>query len=171
MMRNCRSDTASRNKRSREMGKLFEGDIDTACEYYRLIGLAEIEKTPEARTVVGRTGDRKSKMICVNAKKSQPDYKGTMRGGTSIVFEAKHTDSDRIEQSRVTSEQAERLEAHYKLGALCYVVVSFGRRTYARIPWDVWRTMKERYGRKYITETEGKEYSVGLKNGVVSFLD
>lgn len=159
------------NKRSRDSGKLFESYIDTACEYYRMIGRAEIEKTPEARTVVGRTGDRNSKLLCVNAKKSQPDYKGTMRGGTSIVFEAKHTDTGRIEQSRVTAEQADRLEAHYKLGAFCYVVVSFGFQLYARIPWSVWRDMKGIYGRKYITKEEAEEYKVPLPNGIVAFLE
>lgn len=159
------------NKRSRDEGKLFEAYIDTACEYYRLTGRAEIEKTPEPRRVIGRTGDRSSKMICVNEKKAQPDYKGTLRGGASIVFEAKHTDTYRIEQSRVTGEQADRLDAHYAMGAHCWVVVSFGFRTYARIPWTVWRDMKGYFGRKYITDSESREYGLPLINGIVAFLD
>lgn len=162
---------AIRNKQSRDEGKLFESYIETACEYYRLKGIAEIEKTPEPRRVIGRTGDRKSKMICVNEKKAQPDFKGTIRGGTSIVFEAKHTSDDRIKQDVVTPEQAERLDRHYRLGASCWVVVSFGFHTYARIPWEVWRTMKGRYGRKYITESESREFGIPLINGVVAFLD
>ncbi len=121
--------------------------------------------------MVGRTGDRNSKMVCVNEKKAQPDYKGTLRGGASVVFEAKHTDSDRIEQSRVTPEQAKRLDAHYAMGAHCWVVVSYGFRTYARIPWEVWRDMMGLYGRKYITEREAGEYRIALPNGIVAFLD
>ena len=162
---------AIRNKQSRDEGKLFESHIETACEYYMLKGIAEIEKTPEPRRVIGRTGDRKSKMICVNEKKAQPDFKGTLRGGTSIVFEAKHTSDDRIKQDVVTPEQAERLDRHYRLGASCWVVVSFRFRTYARIPWQIWREMKGRYGRKYITESESREFGIPLINGVVAFLD
>jgi recombination protein U len=162
---------AIRNKQSRDEGKLFESHIETACEYYRIKGIAEIEKTPEPRRVIGRTGDRKSKMVCVNEKKAQPDFKGTLLGGKSIVFEAKHTDTDRMKQDVVTHEQAERLDRHYKLGASCWVVVSYKFRTYARIPWDVWRKMKGRYGRKYITEQEAEEYKIPLIDGIVAFLD
>ena len=166
-----RVERADVNSRSRAAGALFESHIETACDYYRMIGRAEIEKTPEARTVVGRTGDRKSKMICVNAKKSQPDFKGTLLGGTSIVFEAKHTDGDRIHQSRVTKEQADRLDSHMRMGAACYVLVSFSFRLYARIPWEIWRDMGMHYGRKYITCQEAEAYRVPLPNGVIAFLD
>jgi recombination protein U len=165
------SEKAVINKRSRDEGKLFESYIETACEFYKHTGKAKIEKTPEPRRVIGRTGDRKSKMICVNEKKAQPDFQGTLRGGTSIVFEAKHTDTDRIQQSRVTPEQWDDMEAHHRLGASCWVVVSFGFRSYARIPWAVWREMKGHYGRKYITEAESREFGLPLVNGIVAFLD
>jgi recombination protein U len=76
-----------------------------------------------------------------------------------------------MKQDVVTPEQAERLDRHYKLGASCWVVVSYKFRTYARIPWDVWRKMKGRYGRKYITEQEAEEYKIPLIDGIVAFLD
>ena len=158
------------NKRSREAGKTFENIIDVACEYYALFGVAEIEKTPEPRTVIGRTGDRKSKMICVNAKKAQPDYKGTLSGGRSIVFEAKHTDKDRIEQLRVGEEQTKRLDAHEKLGALCFVLVSFGYERFFRVPWAEWKRMKELYGRKYIKAEDVPGEELFTPDGVVAFL-
>lgn len=165
------SNQSSTNKHSRDSGKMFESHIETACEYYRMTGQAEIEKTPEARTVVGRTGDRHSQMICVNAKKSQPDFKGTISGGKSVVFEAKHTDTDRIEYSRVTESQRERLDKHNKMGADCFILVSFGFKVYARIPYDDWENMKKLYGRKYITAEDAKRYKVTLMNGIICFLD
>lgn len=36
-----------------------------------------------------------------------------------MVFEAKHTDSDKIDQSRLTPEQVESLTLHHKLGSCC----------------------------------------------------
>lgn len=162
---------AVRNKRSRDRGKEFENMIETACEYYSLRNYAEIEKTPEARQVIGRTGDRKSQMICVNAKKSQPDFKGTIGGGRSVVFEAKHTDDDRILQSRVTETQVENLVKHDKLGALVFVLVSFGMRRFYRIPLCEWLHMKELYGRKYITPDDVSAFEVRTAEGVLRFLE
>lgn len=59
-------------------------------------------------------------------KPAQPDYKGTLQGGRAVVFEAKHTSTGQMEQSRVTEAQAKRMEHHQELGALCFVVAGFG---------------------------------------------
>ena len=120
--------------------------------------------------MIGRTGGRNSKMICVNEKKAQPDYKGTLSGGRSIVFEAKHTDKDRIEQGRVNEEQEKRLNNHEKLGALCFVVVSFGYERFFRVPWAEWKRMKELYGRKYIKAEDVPGEELFTPDGVVAFL-
>ena len=53
---------------------------------------------------------------------TQPDYKGTLRNGFSIVFEAKHTDTDRIKRAVITDEQEKRLDKHLALGAECFVL-------------------------------------------------
>jgi recombination protein U len=162
---------AIRNKKSRSRGKEFESIIETACEYYSLRHYAEIEKTPEARQVIGRTGGRKSQMICINAKKAQPDFKGTLNGGRSVVFEAKHTDEGRILASRVTDAQAELLDKHELLGALTFILVSFGMEEFYRIPWYDWKRMKELYGRKYVTPSDLGEYRVREADGVLRFLE
>lgn len=162
---------SAKNKKSRQRGKEFENLIETACEYYSLRGVAEIEKTPEARQVVGRTGNRNSQMICVNAKKAQPDFKGTLSGGRSVVFEAKHTDDDRIQQSRVTDNQVENLLKHKRLGAEVFVLVSFGMRRFFRGPLENWLGMKELYGRKYITPEDCREFEVSeLPEGILDFI-
>lgn len=162
---------AIRNRTSRDRGKEFEDLVEAACEFYSVSYFAEIEKTPEPRRVIGRTGDRRSKMICVNEKKAQPDFKGTLHGGRSVVFEAKHTDKDRILQSCVTDEQAKRLNKHEKLGALTFVLVSFGMTEFYRIPWYDWKCMKELFGRKYVSPSDLGEYRVREADGVLRFLE
>lgn len=150
-------------------GKHFEEQIDIACEYYKRKGLAVIEKTPEPMRPLKPMG--KGKFLAFFEKKAQPDYKGTIKGGKAIVFEAKFTSSEKMQQSRVTEEQANILELHQKLGALSYVVIGYGTGGIYRIPWTVWQNMKGEFGRKYITENDVKDFQVGVKpNGLISIL-
>lgn len=161
---------AARNQHNRAAGKLFEEMLDAACDYYSLTGDAEIEKTPEPRKVVGRTGGRKSMMICINEKKAQPDYKGTLLGGRSVVFEAKHTDTEKMEQSRVSHEQTKSLDRHERLGALCFVLVSFSHEKFFRVPWGDWKRMKEMYGRRYIKADDLAGCELSISGGFIDFL-
>ena len=88
-------------KRSHATGTAFEQIINRACQYYKDLGIAVIEKTPEPMKVLGPLDKKHSKFIAVFVKQAQPDYKGTLCDGTSIIFEAKHTDSDRDRKSVV----------------------------------------------------------------------
>lgn len=88
------------------------------------------------------------------------------------MFEAKHTDTCRMEQDRVTPDQAERLERAMEYGAISFVLCSFGYAGFYRIPWDVWRNMKEIFGHKYITPKEISQFEVHIgRNGVLLFLE
>jgi recombination protein U len=88
------------------------------------------------------------------------------------MIEAKYTDTDRISQSRVTKGQADYLEEQYKLGAICYIVVGFSSGMVYRIVWSAWRDMKERYGRKYVTEADIEKYQVQeAADGTLLLLD
>lgn len=156
-------------RRSRAEGQQFEATIEASCEYYRLRGLAEIEKTPEPTKQLGPKGPDGHFTACYS-KKAQPDYKGTLAGGRSVVFEAKHTDKDRLLQSAVTDEQEKRLDRHAALGAECFVLVSFSFRQFFKVPWAVFRRMKDYYGRKYITPADVQEYKVEYMGGVLRFL-
>ena len=91
-------------------------------------------------------------------------------GGRSIYFEAKHTDDERIEQRRLTQEQQDDLEAHHKLGAIAFVLVSVSLTDFYRVPWPVWRDMAEIYGRKYMTHAELSRYEVPATAGFIKFL-
>jgi len=80
-------------RRSKASGETFERWISNACEFYLQNGWAHIEKTPEPFHITGK--DRDGTVKGYYEKKGQPDYKGILCDGTGIMFEAKHTDSDR----------------------------------------------------------------------------
>ena len=136
-------------------GKLLEQLIENSCRLYEEEGKALIEKTPEPMRVVRKLNDG-AHFICVFEKKGQPDFKGTIAGGRAVVFESKYTEAGRISQSAVTDEQAKRFEQHHALGAYCFILVGFSLDSFCAIPWEIWREMKERYGRKYIKCSEAE---------------
>lgn len=155
---------------SRAAGKNLETIIEEACTYYRDKDIADIEKTPEPMKVIRSLGD--GRFVACFEKAAQPDYKGIMYGGWAVNFEAKETEADRLKQSCVTPDQHERLERAYKYGAYVFVVVSFGLRDFYRIPWDVWRSMKELFGHKYITPQEAEPYRLRFAGpGILMFLE
>lgn len=144
-----------RNRSARAAGKAFEGMIDRACEAYRQLGKAMVVKIPEPRQVIGRTGDRRSNMICINAKKAHPDYMGSVApNGRTLVFDAKHTAKDRMLRTALTFTQASILETHLKCGAWCFVAVSFSFKDFFLVPFSLWKNMKEHVGRNYLLATD-----------------
>ena len=158
-----------RGKQARVAGGYFENIISASCDYYLSRGLAKIEKTPEPMKPLGAK-NRKGQFLACYTKQAQPDYGGTLKGGRSIYFEAKHTDDERIEQRRLTQEQQDDLEAHHKLGAIAFVLVSMSLTDFYRVPWPVWRDMAEIYGRKYMTHAELSRYEVPATAGFIKFL-
>lgn len=161
---------SQRGRQSRIMGDHFEGIIAASLKWYEDKGVACIEKTPEPMKPL-RAPNRQGRFLACYIKAGQPDFKGTLTGGRSVVFEAKHTDSDRIEYSRLTDEQVEKLSTHHKLGAAAFVLVSFGLQDFYRIPWEIWRDMKAIYGHKHIKQTELEPFRVQYIAGVLKLLE
>ena len=159
-----------RGYQSRLTGECFESMIAASLEWYRIKGVAEIEKTPEPMKPLGRP-NKKGQFLACFTKAAQPDFKGTLTGGRSVVFEAKTASADRIEYRAVTKDQNDRLELHWKLGASAFVLVSFALQDFYRVPWEVWRNMKGIYGRKYIKQAELEEYRVQYIAGVIKLLE
>ena len=157
-------------QRSREIGKLFEQRLDRSFEYLRHTGAAIIEKTPEPMKPLSRPNKYGQFKACFT-KSAQPDYKGVQRGGRMLVYEAKFTSKDRIEQDRVTETQAEYLNEYEKMEARCFILAGFMSGAVYRVPWYVWSNMKGCYGRKYATEADLKSYRVGESwNGTLYLL-
>lgn len=142
--RNIEYERRQQGRRAKYAGERFENMISAACNYYRSQNIADIEKTPEPMRPLKPYGDRRrGQYVAVFTKKAQNDYKGILNGGRCIAFEAKHTDADKIEASAVSDRQAELLENYEKMGASCFVLVSFKFEQFYRIPWSVWRDMKD----------------------------
>ena len=164
-----RAAAAVRGKASRRTGNLFQQMIDQTCIWYAEQGIAVIEKTPEPMRPISKPNRAGQFQACF-IKQAQPDYKGTLHGGRTIVMEAKHTDHTRIAFERVSEEQQRQLEAYHNMGAVTVVLVSFGMQQFYCIPWTVWRDMKARFGRKYIKAEDVQEFRVPVVGGRLDFM-
>lgn len=153
---------------NRESGKNFEEYIELSLLWYEKNGLAVIEKTPEPMRPLSRLEN--GRFVACYEQKAQPDYKGTLKSGRSVVFEAKYTSDIRIGQHCVTDKQAERLEQHERMGAICFILVGFSDRSVYRVPWNEWKRMKEIYGKKSLRPIDIKEFQVPSE-GVLKLLE
>ena len=157
-------------KINRDIGDAFEQYIIAACEAYKLQKLARVEKTPEPFKVIGSKKQNEYGIWVFEGyftAPAQPDFQGTLRGGRSIVFEAKTSQTDRIDRSDVTANQEDALEWHSSLGALAYVYVSIGLKAFYRVPWETWRDMKQIYGRKHLKLADLEPFRLKEHNGVI----
>ncbi len=156
-----------KNRVNNAQGRHFEREILAGCRIYEQYGIAVIDKTPEPFRVTSKnrkTGEFTGRF----GSHAQPDFQGTLYTGRSIVFEAKWTGKDRIARNVLTATQMEVLEKHRSLGALCGVCICI-RDEFFFVPWDVWRDMKDIYGRQYLKAEDIKQYKVKF-DGAVHFL-
>ena len=156
-------------RRSKAAGEHFELFLNRSCDYYKGLGIAIIDKTPEPFHITKNLGN--GKMQGYFETQAQPDYKGILCDGSSIMFEAKHTDSDRILQNVVSDKQVEMLNDYTALGAQCFVMVSMGYENYYRVPWFTWKNMKEFYGHKYMDAKELEEFRLKIKECTLLILE
>lgn len=163
------TDRSIRGRQSKILGGYFESLIEASLEWYKSNRIAFIEKNSEPMKQLSKPNARGQFLACYT-KAAQPDFKGTFCGGRSVVFDAKHTDAERIEYKAVTKEQRDSLEFHHNLGALSFVLVSFGLQEFYRIPWPVWRDMKATYGRQYIRKDELAHYKVQTSGTLIKLL-
>jgi len=155
------------NKVNNAQGHFFEGAIKAACALYSERERADVDKTPEPFRVIekGRDGIFKGRFTA----RAQPDFQGTLAGGRSIVFEAKHTTTDRLKRDVLTGEQQDTLARHHRMGAVAAVCAGIGNNFFF-VPWVIWRDMKQHFGRKYVTAANLEPFRVRF-NGAVLFLD
>ena len=161
---------SQQGRQNRHAGEYFENLIAASLNWYRDKGWALIEKTPEPMKPL-RAPNKPGQFLACYVKAGQPDFKGTLTGGRSVVFEAKHTDGDKIEYGRLTEKQIESLTQHHELGAAAFIMVSMSLTAFYRVPWDVWRDMKQIYGRKHIKQFELEPYRVQYIGGVIKLLE
>lgn len=161
-------DAASvRNHISSDRGREFEYLIMTGCDYYADRRRAVIGKVYEPyRCLKKYDGGR---FLGQWVGRAEPDFKGVLRGGRAIAFEAKSTKKSRIQKSALTNEQAEWLDAQAEMGAVVFVCVEIKDRFFS-IPWYVWRDMRSVFGKKFLMPGDIAEYEVAC-DGAVRFLD
>lgn len=148
-------------------GKNFEKLIESACDYYRDRGLADIVKVDEPFKVL-ELYDR-GRFKGQFTKKANPDFEGTLKGGHSICFEAKYTSQNRMAKSVISDKQEEVLSYKSVLGAVVGVCVGIVDR-YFFVPWEVWSNMEEIYGKKSVNADDLAKFEVKFRRGIM-FLD
>lgn len=155
------------NKVNNAQGHFFEGYIKAACALYLDRGRADVDKTPEPFRVLSKSNDGVFKGRFT--ARAAPDFQGTLDGGRSIVFEAKYTSTDRLKRDVLTQPQKDALEDHARLGALSAVCAGINDKFFF-VPWEIWRDMKQHFGRLYVTAADLEQWRVRF-NGSVLFLD
>lgn len=157
---------------NRFLGENFENRVTDICSYYERKNLAKIEKTPEPMKIIQHIENGHFESIFTKA--AQPDFKGCIKGGRTVVFDAKFTESDRITYQVLSDHQRETLLYYFKLGAMSFVLVGFSNGDIYKIDINIWDEMKERFGRKYILQTELDEMLLNvkkMKNGMADILE
>lgn len=89
-----------RGRQSRANGEYFEKMIIAASRFYEERGIAAVDKTPEAFRVLKPLDRNRGQFVCCFTKQAQPDFKGSLKDSTMILFDAKHTDKDRDRRKR-----------------------------------------------------------------------
>lgn len=159
-------------KINHELGKNFEEQIEGICEVYKLNKLAIIEKTPEPMKILKHIDI--GHFETVFTKSAQPDFKGTLKGGRTVVFDAKFTESNKITYQALSNFQRETLIEYKQMGAQAFVLVGFLDGSMYKIDIDTWANMKEIFGHKHIKQEELDEMNCRArcaKCGIIDFLE
>lgn len=166
-MKSPANDRHWRAAMSNGQGRMHETLIEGACRYYSSQNRAHITKIPEPFRVMKKapTGIATVRFTA----HAEPDFKGCITGGRLICFEAKYTDTARINQDVVTKTQADVLERYDNLGAIAAVCVGIQQDAFM-IPWAVFGNMKKYFGHKYAVADDVRVYQV-KNDGVIKFLD
>ena len=159
-----------RNYMSRAKGLSFEDTISSSCLTYFRNGIAKIEKQQEPMKIIRPMGSPGQFLACFT-QRSGVDYKGTLKGGRAVAFEAKHTDTEKMEFKRLQTWQYDYLKEHSDLGAITFVLLSFKMQNFYRIPIGVWADMKKLYGRLYLKEEDIQEYKLKEHGLFIDFLE
>lgn len=159
-----------KGRMSHDIGKNFEEEIETICSVYDTNKLARIEKTPEPMKILKHLDLGRFEACFL--KSAQPDFKGTIKGGRTVVFDAKFTTSNRITYQVLSDFQRETLLKYQDLGAISFVLVGFTNGGIYKIDINSWANMKEKFGRLYIKQEEMDVFRVNKnKSGISDFLE
>ena len=151
-------------------GSRFEALIERACDRYREDGTAVIYKNSEPlkpRKKLGKGGA----VSAYYQKKSVPDFTGVLKGGQTIMFEAKHvTGSPSMPFSRLQEHQEQYLIDFEDMGAQSYVLIGFDMTDFYMIPIDDYLNFKANNGKKSLNKNEIEDYRIEKTTKGLKFL-
>lgn len=152
-------------------GSNFEMLIERACEQYQNDGIAIIYKNSEPLKPKRRLG--KSGMVSAYyQKKSVPDFTGVLKGGQTIMIEAKHViGKPSIPFSRLQEHQEQYLIDFGDMGAKSFVLIGFDMTDFYMIPIDDYLNFKENNGKKSLNKSEIEMYRVHNTEKGLNFLE
>lgn len=159
-------------KINRALGQSFEEQIEIICEFYKINDMAIIEKTPEPMKILKHIEE--GRFEAVFSKSAQPDFKGVIKGGRTVVFDAKFTTSNFISYQVLSDHQREVLIKYDEMGAMAFVLVGFSDGNVYKVDIKTWKNMKNIFGHKHIKQEELENMNFRakkLKNGIVDFLE
>lgn len=156
-----------KNRNSNDRGRIFEDAIMEGCRRYATEGRAIVNKVYEPYRCIKILQD--GKFVGQFTGRAEPDFKGVLKDGRAIAFEAKSTGKSRIQRNVLTEEQMEWLEAQQTMGALAFVCIQIRNQFFA-VPWHIWRDMKSIFNKKFLMPGDIAEYELKF-DGAVRFLD
>lgn len=157
----------AQGKLNNAQGHSFENYIIGACKRYDDLGVARIAKVPEPFRTLRKYRDGRAEVRFTG--NAEPDFVGCQNGGTLIAFEAKRTLTNKLMQNVVTDYQWAALERYAQLGGTAGVCAGIGDETFW-LEWEIWKNMKQIYGRKYIMAADVQPFKV-VFDGSILFLD
>lgn len=155
------------NRCSNDRGRSFENLIMKGCQAYALEGRAVINKVYEPYRCIKKL--QSGGFVGQFTGRAEPDFKGVLRGGRAIAFEAKSTKKSRIQYNALTDDQMRWLQIQENIGAEVFVCIDISGRFFM-LPWKQWRDMKNIYGKKFLMAGDIEDFEA-LFDGVVRFLD
>lgn len=160
----------TKNKKMANKGMGFEKEIEYINIIYEEKGIALIQKISTPWQVIRRG---KQIVSAFPTGKSTLDFRGTVKGGTSISFDCKETKEEKgLPLANITEHQIEYIRKALEVGEhsfiLCYVVPTGQRfRIEGNVVlhyWDLWQENKGKrgYNTILVKDMEELEY-VNLK--------
>lgn len=117
-------------------GMDFEALIEFSNRQYETQGLAVINKRPTPVKIIQKLAGGWIKGFV--EKQSTVDFDGTVRGGRSIVFEAKQVKSEtRFDLRNIEQHQVDYLAKCHKMGGISFVLIEVvAMRTIFLLPYE-----------------------------------
>lgn len=149
-------------RKAKKNGQYFENFLDKVFNTCSQLGYCNIEKTPEPFRFIKPYST--NLFVGCYIKSAQPDYKGTLKGGRSIVLEAKSVSTGKISLSALTENEMAELVKHKELGACTGVIVyDSAEGNIYLLPIVMFERMQDLFNRKHIKLKEVEKFCINTK--------